>query len=94
MKIFPLLKHCYFTLNDDASAHHEFSSQAYAQDANILELQDAWKRALSSNPGLAEMQERYEALTYAPQVAFATGPGGQSNAMNFPIDSFDVNQNP
>lgn len=70
-------------------------SHAYAQGANILELQDARKRALSSNPGLAEMQERYEALTHiAPQVASLPDPVVSLNAMNFPIDSFDVNQEP
>lgn len=70
-------------------------SGAYAQDANLLELQDARSRALSSNPGLAEMQERYEALTHiAPQVGSLPDPVISLNAMNFPIDSFDVNQEP
>jgi outer membrane protein TolC len=70
-------------------------SAAYAQDANLLELQDARLRALSSNPGLAEMQERYEALTHiAPQVSTLPDPVVSLNAMNFPWNSFDVNQEP
>ena len=68
---------------------------AYALDANVLELQDARSRALSSNPGLAEMQERYEALTHiAPQVSSLPDPVVSLNAMNFPWNSFDVNQEP
>ena len=95
MKIFPLLKlfisHSMMMLLLTMNSW----SHAYAQGANILELQDARKRALSSNPGLAEMQERYEALTHiAPQVASLPDPVVSLNAMNFPIDSFDVNQEP
>ncbi|MCB1702112.1 MAG: TolC family protein [Pseudomonadales bacterium] len=68
---------------------------AYALDANVLELEEARLRALASNPGLAEMQERYEALTHlAPQVSSLPDPVVSLNAMNFPWNSFDVNQEP
>lgn len=70
-------------------------SKTYAQVADLLQLQDARSRALSSNPGLAAMQERYEALTHiAPQVSTLPDPIVSLNAMNFPWDSFDVNQEP
>tara|TARA_R110002049_G_scaffold189977_3_gene358597 strand:+ start:2182 stop:3453 length:1272 start_codon:yes stop_codon:yes gene_type:complete len=68
---------------------------AIAEREPILQLADARSLALSSNPGLAEMQERYEALTHiAPQVSSLPDPVISLNAMNLPWDSFDVNQEP
>jgi outer membrane protein, heavy metal efflux system len=68
---------------------------ARAQDVAILELSEARGRALANNPGLAEMQERYAALTYiAPQAASLPDPVVSLNAMNLPWDSFDTNQEP
>jgi outer membrane protein, heavy metal efflux system len=66
-----------------------------ADVGSVLDLTEARTRALSSNPGLAEMQERYEALTHiAPQVSTLPDPVVSLNAMNLPWDSFDVNQEP
>lgn len=64
-------------------------------DSGLLTLSDARTHALSSNPGLAEMQERYEALTHIPsQVGTLPDPVVSLNAMNFPWDNFDRNQEP
>ena len=66
-----------------------------AQNAPVLRLSDARERAVASNPGLASMRERYEALTHiAPQVASLPDPVVSLNAMNLPWDSFDLNQEP
>jgi outer membrane protein, heavy metal efflux system len=68
---------------------------ASAELEPVLTLAEARSNALSSNPGLAEMQERYEALTHiAPQVSSLPDPVVSLNAMNLPWDSFDVNQEP
>jgi len=70
-------------------------SPTHAVEASVLLLSDARTRALSSNPGLAEMQERYEALNHiAPQVSTLPDPVLSLNAMNLPWDSFDLNQEP
>jgi outer membrane protein TolC len=58
-----------------------------------LGLVEARSRALENNPGLAEMQERYEALTHvAPQKGTLPDPVVSLNAMNLPWSSFDLNQ--
>jgi outer membrane protein, heavy metal efflux system len=68
---------------------------ASAELEPVLTLAEARSNALSSNPGLAEMKERYEALTHiAPQVSSLPDPVVSLNAMNLPWDSFDVNQEP
>ncbi|MAT95411.1 MAG: transporter [Halioglobus sp.] len=68
---------------------------ANAVDEAVLQLVDARSRALSNNPGLAEMQQRYEALTYiAPQVSTLPDPVLSLNGMNLPWDSFDLQQEP
>ena len=60
---------------------------------SALSLTDARSIALENNPGLAEMQERYEALTLiAPQKGSLPDPVMSLNAMNLPWDSFDLNQ--
>lgn len=70
-------------------------SPTYAVETPVLLLSDARTHALSSNPGLAEMQERYAALTHiAPQVSTLPDPVLSLNAMNLPWDSFDLNQEP
>ncbi len=70
-------------------------SMANAVDEAVLQLVDARSRALSNNPGLAEMQQRYEALTYiAPQVSTLPDPVLSLNGMNLPWDSFDLQQEP
>lgn len=49
--------------------------------------------ALEDNPGLAAMQLRYEALSDVPsQVGTLPDPMINLNAMNFPTDSFDRDQ--
>ncbi|MEH6569801.1 MAG: TolC family protein [Halioglobus sp.] len=62
------------------------------QDA-FLSLAEARSIAVVKNPGLAEMQERYEALTHiAPQMGSLPDPILSLNAMNLPWNSFDLNQ--
>jgi outer membrane protein TolC len=59
----------------------------------VLQLTDARERALANNPGLAEMRARYEALSeIAPQLGTLPDPVVSFNAMNFPWDDFDRNQ--
>ena len=49
--------------------------------------------ALEDNPSLAAMQHRYEALQEVPsQVGTLPDPVVNLNAMNFPTDSFDRDQ--
>ena len=61
--------------------------------ANVLAFEEARAIALSDNPGLAQMQARYEALTeVAPQQSSLPDPVVSLNAMNFPWDDFDRNQ--
>jgi len=68
-------------------------SHAQATEESVLHLPDALTRALSDNPGLAEMQERYEALTHiAPQKGSLPDPIVSLNAANFPADDFDIHQ--
>lgn len=64
-------------------------------EAGLLQLAEARARALAENPGLAEMQLRYEALAQvAPQMASLPDPVVSLNAMNLPWDSFDRNREP
>lgn len=68
-------------------------TQAAAVEVSVLQLSEARSRALSSNPGLAQMHERYEALTHiAPQKGSLPDPILSLNAVNMPWDSFDLNQ--
>ena len=61
--------------------------------AEVLMLERARARAFSDNPGLAQMRARYEALSeVAPQRASLPDPVLSLNAMNFPWDEFDRNQ--
>jgi len=65
------------------------------RDVVSLQLSEARSRALSSNPSLAEMRERYQALTHiASQAGSLPDPVISLNAMNFPSDDFDRNQEP
>jgi len=71
------------------------SAETHAQETAVLQLSDARSRALANNPGLAQMRERYAALTYIPaQAASLPDPMVSLNAMNFPWDSFDTHQEP
>jgi len=63
--------------------------------AEVLSLQDARARAVANNPGLAEMRERYLALSErAPQQGSLPDPVLSLAAANFPWDEFDRNQEP
>ena len=71
-----------------------FATQlAMAADGTVLQLADARERALANNPGLAEMRARYEALNeIGPQQGTLPDPIVSFNAVNFPWDDFDRNQ--
>ena len=61
--------------------------------ALVLTEQAAVATALNDNPSLATMQLRYEALRDVPsQVGTLPDPMVNLNAMNFPTDSFDRDQ--
>ncbi len=63
--------------------------------SDVLDLATAQAIALAENPGIAEMQARYEALReVAPQQATLPDPVVSIGAMNFPWDEFDRNQEP
>lgn len=63
--------------------------------SDVLDLATAQAIALARNPGIAEMQARYEALReVAPQQAALPDPVVSIGAMNFPWDEFDRNQEP
>ena len=71
------------------------SARTYADSTSVLGLAEARAKAIADNPGLAEMQARYEALTQvAPQASSLPDPVVSLNAMNLPWDSFDRNQEP
>ena len=64
-----------------------------AQRSHVLTARAAVLVALDDNPGLAAMQHRYEALQEVPsQVGSLPDPMVNVNAMNFPTDSFDRDQ--
>ncbi len=76
-----------------ASACAMLASPAYGAAGKVLELASARQKALSDNPGLAEVQARYEALNHiAPQQGSLPDPTVSFNAVNFPWDDFDRNQ--
>lgn len=63
--------------------------------ADTLDLPTAQSIALAENPGIAEMQARYEALReVVPQQASLPDPMVSLGAANFPWDDFDRNQEP
>ena len=64
-------------------------------ESEVLDLPTAQTIALAENPGIAEMQARYESLLeVAPQKASLPDPVLSLGAMNFPWDEFDRNQEP
>lgn len=72
---------------------------AWAEDplrsslANYLFIENAITTAVSGNPGLAEMQARYEALAEIPsQMGTLPDPVVSLNAMNLPTDTFKLGQ--
>ncbi len=69
----------------------------YADEINpvVLREHSAVEVAVSDNPNLAEVQERYKALLEVPsQVGTLPDPMVSLNAMNFPTDTFDRDQEP
>jgi outer membrane protein TolC len=63
--------------------------------SGVLDLPTAQAIALTENPGIAEMQARYEALQeVVPQQGSLPDPVVSFGAMNFPWDEFDRNQEP
>lgn len=62
---------------------------------NTLSAVSAVEIAVRDNPNLAEMQARYKALSEIPsQVGTLPDPMVNLNAMNFPSDTFDRDQEP
>jgi len=70
------------------------SSLLQASEKNrILTVETAVEIAIRNNPGLAEMQTRYEALAEVPsQVGTLPDPMVSVNAMNFPTDTYERDQ--
>ena len=59
----------------------------------MLTEEAAVKASVQRNPNLAEIRERYKALLEIPsQVGSLPDPVISLNAMNFPVDTFDRNQ--
>jgi len=66
---------------------NEYDSSLVLAESSAVEV------AVRDNPNLAEMQARYEALSAIPsQVGTLPDPMVNLNAMNFPADSFDRDQ--
>jgi cobalt-zinc-cadmium efflux system outer membrane protein len=62
---------------------------------SVLSAAEAVKTAVSENPGLAEMQARFRAMSEIPsQMGTLPDPVLSFGAMNFPTDSFDRDQEP
>lgn len=72
-------------------ANTSYASEQIRQEN--LSVPAAVEIAIRDNPNLAEMQARYEALTEVPsQVGALPDPMVNLNAMNFPTDTFDRDQ--
>ena len=64
-------------------------------NAEVLDVRAAADIALGDNPGLAEMQARYEAMAEMPeQMGSLPDPVISFGAMNLPTDTFDLDQEP
>ena len=73
------------------------ADKLYADEVSPMVLNEslAVEVAVSDNPNLAEVQERYKALLEVPsQVGTLPDPMVSLNAMNFPTDTFDRDQEP
>ena len=72
------------------------NSTVYASEygsAQLLTEDSAVEVAIRDNPSLAEMQTRYEALAEVPsQVGTLPDPMVSVNAMNFPTDTYERDQ--
>ena len=68
---------------------------ALAQGAGALSITEAVDAAVSGNPGLAQLKEKHAAFREIPsQVATLPDPMVSLNAMNFPVSSFNRQQEP
>ena len=69
------------------------SSSIRAEQAELLPLQTALDIAVQDNPSLARMQARSEAMAAIPsQVGSLPDPVISFNALNLPVDTFDLRQ--
>ena len=69
------------------------SSFVKAEQPSLLTLKTAISIALLDNPGLAQIQARSEAMSAIPsQVGSLPDPVISFNALNLPVDTFDINQ--
>jgi outer membrane protein, heavy metal efflux system len=72
-----------------------FASICASAEAQTISENQAIEIAIADNPGLAEMNARFEALSQIPsQVGTFPDPTINLNAMNLPTDSFDRAQEP
>jgi outer membrane protein, heavy metal efflux system len=85
---------CIFTVGVISLALVANASYASAQERpETLSVPVAVEIAIKDNPNLAEMQARYEALAEVPsQVGALPDPTVNLNAMNFPTDNYDRDQ--
>ena len=68
---------------------------AVGAEPTLLNLDTAVVKAVTDNPGLAEMQARAAALAEIPsQVGTLPDPILQLNAANLPVDTFNTGQEP
>lgn len=71
------------------------SGAGIAGDEKLLSLADAVETALRSNPGLAEMRARAQAMAAVPsQAGSLPDPSLSLGALNLPTDSFALDQEP
>ncbi len=69
------------------------SSIINADHTNLLTLQSAIDIAVQDNPSLAQIQARSEAMAaIPPQVGTLPDPVISFNALNLPVDTFDIRQ--
>jgi len=69
------------------------STQVNAEQSSLLTLQTAINIAVQDNPNLAQIQARSEAMAAIPsQLGTLPDPVINFNALNLPVDSFDIAQ--
>ncbi|MGB1702771.1 MAG: hypothetical protein ACPHFR_06585, partial [Cycloclasticus sp.] len=77
------------SLNTGVLQAQEITSQSQLTEIKAVEL------AVRDNPNLAQMKERYKAMSEVPsQVGSLPDPMVSFNAMNFPTDTFSRSQEP
>ena len=91
------------TKDTDMRSTEHVAVEARVADANarelstkgLLTLDESINIAVQDNPGLAEMQARAEAMSAIPtQAGTLPDPRISFNAMNLPVDTFDIAQEP